>query len=110
MVSRSGFARSAMVILALSAAPLARAQFQQPTSEELKMTDAPQAPGAAAVYLNFEEIDDDPLHYQSLYARIKVLQEKGKELATVTLPYLRGNTKITNIKARTIHADGTVVP
>jgi hypothetical protein len=110
MVSYSGFARSIFVVLALVAPALARAQFQQPTPEELKMTDDPQAPGAAAVYLNFEEIDDDPLHYQSIYARIKVLQEKGKELATVQLPYLRGDTKITNIVARTIHADGTVVP
>jgi len=110
MVSRSGFARSILVLLALAAAPLARAQFQQPTSEELKMTDDPKAPGAAAVYLNFEEIDNDPLHYQSIYARIKVLQEKGKELATVQLPYMRGNTSITNIVAHTIHADGTVIP
>jgi hypothetical protein len=110
MFSRSGFARSMFVVLALAAAPLARAQFQQPTPEELKMTDDSKAPGAAAVYLNFEEIDNDPLHYQSIYARIKVLQEKGKELATVQLPYMRGDQSITNITARTIHADGTVIP
>jgi len=42
--------------------------------------------------------------------RIKVLQEKGKELATVHLPYWHGNFKIDDIKARTIHADGTVIP
>jgi hypothetical protein len=70
----------------------------------------PQAPGAAAVYLNVEEIANDPIHYQSFYARIKVLQEKGKELATVEIPYLHGNYKIVDIKARTIHSDGTVIP
>jgi hypothetical protein len=86
------------------------AQFQQPTDEELKMTTDPKAPGAAAVYLNIEEIANDPMHYQSFYARIKVLSEKGKELATVEVPYLKGNTRITDIAARTIHADGTVVP
>jgi hypothetical protein len=74
------------------------------------MTDDPKAPGASAVYLNYEEIDNDPLHYQSIYARIKVLQEKGKELATVQLPYMHGDQTITNISARTIHADGTVIP
>ena len=47
---------------------------------------------------------------RSFYARIKVLQEKGKELATVELPYWRSNYKITDIKARTIHSDGTVIP
>jgi hypothetical protein len=110
MVSRSGFACSVLVILALVAPTLVHAQFQQPTPEELKMTDDPKSPGAAAVYLSFEEDDNDPLHYQGIYARIKVLQEKGKELATIQLPYLRGNTKITNIAGRTIHADGTVIP
>jgi hypothetical protein len=86
------------------------AQFQAPTDEELKMTSDPKAPGAAAVYLNIEEIANDPLHYQSVYARIKVLTEKGKELATQEVPYLKGNFKITDIKARTIHSDGTIIP
>ena len=74
------------------------------------MTADPKAPGAAAVYLNIEEIANDPIHFQSVYIRIKVLQEKGKELATVELPYMSGSTKITDIKARTIHSDGTVIP
>jgi transglutaminase-like putative cysteine protease len=86
------------------------AQFQTPTDEELKMTSDPKAPGAAAVYLNIEEVANDPLHYQSVYARIKVLTEKGKELATQEVPYLKGNFKITDIKARTIHSDGTIIP
>jgi hypothetical protein len=85
-------------------------QFQQPTDEELKMTADPKAPGAAAVYLYVEEITDDPMHFHSFYARIKVLQEKGKELGTIDLPYLRGDFKITDFKARTIHSDGTIIP
>jgi hypothetical protein len=86
------------------------AQFQQPTAEELKMTADPKAPGAAAVYLNVEEVADDQLHYRSSYARIKVLEEKGMDMATVEIPYEHGNFKISDIKARTIHADGTVIP
>jgi hypothetical protein len=86
------------------------AQFQPPTPEELKMTSDPKAPGADAVYLNIEEIANDPLHYQNYYARIKVLTEKGKELATVELPYLKGNSRVSDIKGRTIHADGTIYP
>jgi len=74
------------------------------------MTADPKAPGAAAVYLNVEQITNDPFHSMSSYARIKVLEEKGKELATVEVPYLYGKTQITDIQARTIHADGTVVP
>ncbi len=74
------------------------------------MTADPKAPGAAAVYLDLEETTDDPLHFHSFYARIKVLTEKGKELAKVELPYSNENFKVTDIKARTIHADGTIIP
>ena len=107
----SVFMRCLPLLLALTSPALLLAQFQQPTSEELKMTADPQAPGAAAVYLNVEEITNDPLSYHSFYARIKVLSEKGKELATVELPlYLRNTSKIVDIKGRTIHSDGTVIP
>jgi hypothetical protein len=106
----SSFVRQLPLLFALTSPALLLAQFQQPTAEELKMTDDPKAPGAAAVYLNVEEIANDPIHFQSVYVRIKVLQEKGKELATVHLPYWHGNFKITDIKARTIHSDGTVIP
>src|SRR5208337_150183 len=42
--------------------------------------------------------------------RIKVLSEKGKELATVSIPYLPGADKVTKIEGRTIHPDGTIIP
>src|SRR6185312_5181594 len=81
-----------------------RAQFQEPTKEELQMTSDAKAPGAAAVYLFREETVDDTKHYHSTYARLKILTEKGKELATVRVPYERGNFKVMGIKGRTIHA------
>ncbi len=102
--------RALVFVSAVAAPHLIFAQFQQPTDEELKMTADPKAPGADAVYLNFEETTNDPLHFHSVYARIKVLTEKGKELATISLPYLRGDIQVTDIKGRTIHPDGTVIP
>jgi hypothetical protein len=99
----------ALILAAALPAPLC-AQFQEPTQEELKMTVDPKAPGAPAVYLYREERTDDLLHFHSLYARIKVLTEKGKELATVQIPYERGNYKVAAIEGRTIHPDGTVIP
>ncbi len=87
-----------------------RAQFQPPNSDELKMTADPAAPGAAAVYLDYQQVTNDPQHYMRIYARIKVLTEKGKELATIELPYLRGEVRIDEIKGRTIHSDGAIIP
>jgi len=107
---RSLVLRSAAFLFVASSPVLVVAQFQPPTDQELKMTSDPKAPGAAAVYLNIEEIANDPMHYQSYYARIKVLTEKGKELATVEVPYLKGNKKVTDIQGRTIHSDGTIIP
>ncbi|MGA7856719.1 MAG: DUF3857 and transglutaminase domain-containing protein [Terracidiphilus sp.] len=74
------------------------------------MTADPQAPGAAAVYLYREETTDDNLHFHSYYERIKVLTEKGKELATIRIPYEHGQFTVADIKGRTIHADGTIIP
>lgn len=102
--------RYTLLLLVIATPYMLRAQFQQPSPEELKMTEDPKAPGAAAVYLNVEESTDDPSHQIIVYERIKVLTEKGKELATVQVPYLNGNSRITSIQARTIHADGTVIP
>jgi transglutaminase-like putative cysteine protease len=108
---RSGLVLSfAVLTLSLSTCAFSQTQFKQPTPEELKMTADPKAPGADAVYLNVEEISNDPLHYQTYYARIKVLTEKGKDLATVEVPYLRGDFKVADVKGRTIHADGQVIP
>jgi hypothetical protein len=104
------FLRCLPLLLALTSPAILLAQFQQPTDEELKMTADPKAPGAAAVYLNFEDISNDQKHVRSYYARIKVLTEKGKELATVNIPYEHNNFQVTDIKARTIHSDGTVIP
>lgn len=102
--------RSILPFFVLLSSALLHAQFQAPAPDELKMTTDPKAPGAAAVYFEINELTDDQLHYRSAYARIKVLTEKGKELATVEIPYLSGNFKVTSIKARTIHPDGTTIP
>jgi len=103
-------ARNLFLLFALASPAVLPAQLRPPTPEELKMTDDPKAPGAAAVYLNIEETTNDELHFMSAYARIKVLEEKGKELATVEIPYWRSDFKVINIQARTIHSDGTIIP
>ena len=98
------------IFVAISLPTILHAQFQEPSKEELQMTADPKAPGAAAVYLYREETTDDNLHYHSYYVRVKILTEKGKELATVHVPYEHGQFKVTNIEGRTIHSDGTVIP
>jgi hypothetical protein len=90
---------------------LASSNWTQPTPEELKMTSDPAAPDAPAVFLFREETVDDKLHYHRLYARVKILSEKGKQqYGDIEIPYEAGATSIHAIEGRTIHADGTVIP
>ncbi len=106
--------RSLFSALLLLSAPLTRAQWTQPTPEELSMTSQPQVPGAAAVYLYREESTEDNLHMFSVYVRLKVLTDLGKEFGNVELDYAHfsggANLTIDSIQGRTIHPDGTIVP
>jgi len=78
-----------ILLLSLSSPLITFAQFQAPSPEELKMTADPKAPGAAAVILYREETEDDPHHFSTVYTRIKVLTEQGKEAATVHVKFPR---------------------
>jgi Transglutaminase-like superfamily/Domain of Unknown Function with PDB structure (DUF3857) len=105
------------VLLALLPLTFAKAQAQQwtaPTEEELKMTAQPEVPGAPAVYLFKEEITDDQLHMWSVYVRLKVLTERGKENANVELRQYSesegGGYTVNGVAGRTIHPDGTIIP
>lgn len=80
------FMSNSLLLFAIASPALLPAQFQPPTDEELTMTAYPKAPGADAAYLNVEEITDDTRHFHRSYARIKVLAEKGKEVAAVEIP------------------------
>ena len=104
------FIETLFAILVIGSASVSvQGQFQEPTAEELHMTSDPKAPGASAVYLYLEEKTDDAVHFHSYYARIKVLTEKGKEMADVHIPYEHGQFQVAGIQGRTIHADGSVV-
>jgi hypothetical protein len=73
------------------------------------MTSIKEQPGAPAVCLQREEIDDDMNNVHSVYKRIKILTDAGREYANVELPYSRRGFTIAGISGRTVHADGSVV-
>jgi transglutaminase-like putative cysteine protease len=108
-----GWLIGAVVSLGLSFSAHAFPQsWIAPTPAELAMTSIAEVPGAAAVYLSYEEVDDDLTHFQTVYARIKVLTEAGKDYANVEIPFVAGEegAKIAGIAGRTIQPDGTIVP
>jgi len=94
--------------------PARAQQWTAPTPEEISMTSQPEVPGASAVVLYYEELQDDTLHSWNFYQRIKILNDAGKKYADVELPYVHysdgGGYTIAGITGRTIHADGSIVP
>jgi Domain of Unknown Function with PDB structure (DUF3857)/Transglutaminase-like superfamily len=78
--------------------------------DDLSMTSIKEQPGAPAVCLQREEIDDDMNNVHSVYQRIKILTDAGREYANVELPYSHRGFTIAGISGRTVHADGSVVP
>jgi hypothetical protein len=79
------------------------------TPEELKMTQEPKAPGAAAIYLYMQVDRDDTDSSFYHYARLKVLTEEGRKYADVEIPFVKGSESVSGIEARTIRPDGSIV-
>src|SRR5882757_8954951 len=95
-------------LVSLSATFTLAQQWTAPTPEELSMTAQPEVPGAPAVYLFREETTDDKMHMFSIYVRLKVLTERGKEHGNVELNYAKvsdgGGYTVEDIQGRTVHS------
>jgi len=101
----------ALCLLLVPFSAFASSGWQQPTADELSMKSYPADPDAPAVYLYREETVDDNLHIHTVYARIKILSEKGKEMfGDIEIEYDAGHATIRDVSGRTIHSDGTVIP
>ena len=98
-----------LILAPLSA--FAFSDWQQPTAAELSMKSYAADPDAPAVFLFREETVNDNIHIHTLYARIKILSEKGKQMfGDVEIPYLANGYTIRGISGRTIQPNGTIVP
>ena len=76
------------VLVALGLAVGARAADWLPiTPDELQMTREDKAPKAPAIML-YRQVDrDDMESVESVYLRIKILTEEGRQYADVALPF-----------------------
>ncbi|HKW19434.1 MAG TPA: transglutaminase domain-containing protein [Terriglobales bacterium] len=107
--------KTARLFFALSVLPLlfslrSFADWPPISPDDLKMTDLKEQPGASAVVLDREEIDDDMNNAHSVYERIKILTDAGREYANVEIPYSRRGFSVAAISGQTVHVDGTVIP
>jgi hypothetical protein len=86
----------------------------EPSASELAMKDEPKAPGAPAIVLSYEQIDDGETAELTIHVRIKVLTEGGVSAGDIEIQSgFSSSTErdfLDKFSGRTIHADGTVVP
>jgi len=85
-------------------------EFAPVDKAELEMKDNPKQPGAHAMILEWRESKFDNTGFLLVYNRIKIFDTEGKKYGDIELPYKKDHTSIHDIKARTIHPDGTVIP
>lgn len=107
----SGFALLSLFAGLLYLQVCAADEWKPVTPEELKMTSVPEAPGAPAVYLYHQVDRDDSGQATSEYnyVRIKILTEEGRKYGDIEIPFVKGRTSVSSIRARTIHPDGSIV-
>lgn len=78
------------------------------TPQETQMKEVPGDPGASAIQFYYADFIENNLHTEFIHKCIKVLTEKGKQYADVEIPIL-SDTGLKDLKARTIHPDGSIV-
>lgn len=98
--------------VAVSLAARAQRQDWLPvTPQDWQIKEVPGDPGASAIQLYYAQHIVDPEFMQFVYHRIKVLSEKGLQPggpADVEI-LLPPDSSVGELKARTLHPDGTIV-
>jgi hypothetical protein len=110
--SRFSLALGACLLVPLAAAPLACAQelpnLPAVTPEDLALKDNPAAKGSAAMILYYAVDTDNRNGTETESFRIKVFQDEGRKYANVEIPYYDKETRVEDIRARTMGPDGKI--
>src|SRR5271168_4734164 len=76
---------------------------------DLALKDNPAEPGANAMILYRSSDMNSPESSVREYVRIKIFTQEGTKEANVELPFNRQKVNILDVRARTIHPDGSIV-
>lgn len=76
------------------------------TPEDLALKDNPAAPGAAAMILYYAVETDNTKSDETHAMRIKIFREEGRKHANIEIPYFDKATRVEEIRARCVGADG----
>ncbi|MFY9751051.1 MAG: DUF3857 domain-containing protein [Candidatus Acidiferrales bacterium] len=82
--------------------------------EDLALKDNPASPGAAAMILYREsnvneKYTDEDGAYVDEYVRVKIFTQEGTKWADVEVPFVKEYSDVKDVRARTIHPDGSIM-
>lgn len=89
-------------------------QWRPVSKEDLELKDNPAQPGADAMilyredFVNEKYVDQDGVYIDE-YLQAKIFTDKGVKWGDVEIPFSKENSDVTDLKARTIEPDGSVV-
>ena len=109
------FRRCLPALLALSCGSALAQSWIQPTAEELEDDRRPSCSGRRRRFtlIDEERADDNWEHMHSIYVRLKILTEEGREYADVGNTGFRSQPQLLDPSRRRdgpFHSDGTVIP
>lgn len=90
------------------AASKIKVDWQPISREDLALKDNPAFHGDDAMILYREVVIDDWNLSMTEYIRVKIFTEEGRKWADVQVPFVPGFWEIKELRARTIHPDGTI--
>lgn len=105
-----GILTGALLAAAFPAAARAKKAWLPIDPADLALKDNPAKPGSAAMILYREEDNDGVESTESEYYRIKIFTAEGKKWGNVEIPYLKGQSEVKDIRARTVLPTGSIVP
>src|SRR5437016_2256618 len=85
------------------------------TEQDRQVKDIPGNPGAPAIQLYYSYYKDEDAGFLFVYRRIKILRDSGKKYADAEIElgpqfsFSRFQASLRELKARTIHPDGSIV-
>ena len=108
----SRFVAALLFALVTGLAPVAFASdgFSPIPADDLAMKQYAACPGAPAIILDREVFTNAAQSTESHHIRIKILTDEGKKYADVEIRYAKDWSSVDDIRARTVHPDGTAVP
>jgi len=92
-----------------TASAQAGSDWQPVPKEDLTLTDNPDSPGSSAMILERQLYTDDEKRFQTEFVRIKVFTEAGRGNADIEIPYLAKSMTVSDIRGRTLRADGAMI-